>query len=143
LASAQELVKFAPEDGRSWTFLAEQLDGNEAEHARRADALERAARLSPDDAEALNNLAWEKVTHGDPATGLKLASRATHIVPWSSAMLDTLAAALFKLGRCPEARDIEQRAVSLLHDQISDDTRRQLLGALMQYQRKCPAVTDR
>jgi hypothetical protein len=142
LFAARQLVRARPQDGRAWTFLAGQLEGDPAAQGERQQVLEKAARLSPDDPAAINNLAWDRVTRGDPALGLQLAERAVRMAPWSPAILDTYAAALFKVGRCREARVIQQRAVDLLHDEVSFATRQQLIAALMQYRARCPAANE-
>jgi tetratricopeptide (TPR) repeat protein len=142
LVAARQLVQARPEDGRAWTFLAGQLEGDPAARDEREKILEKAVRLTPDDPAAINNLAWDKVNRGDAAVGLQLAERAVRMAPWSPAILDTYAAGLFKVGRCPEARTIQQRAVDLLHDEVSLATRQQLIAALMQYRRRCPAELE-
>jgi Flp pilus assembly protein TadD len=142
LAAARALVRARPDEGRAWTFLAAELERDPSARDERLAALEKAVGLTPDDAVALNNLAWEKVKRGDPAMGLKLAARAVRIAPWSPSMLDTYAAALFKVGRCSEARANQERAVSLLHDEVSSETRQELLAALVQYRSRCPASDE-
>ena|GEM_PF-6193496 len=67
------------------------------------------------------------------------------LAPGDSAMLDTHAALLFQLGRCPEALGMQRRAMDMLHERASDSMRQVLGQRLQSYQEKCggtaPAAT--
>jgi rhomboid protease GluP len=108
-------------------------------------AAERWVEVAPDDAEALNALAWTLVTVSDPA--LRDPVRAedlsheslTRIADPDSAsgrrsramMLDTRAEALYQLGRFEEARRVQHEAVDLaVASELEADTLAELKGRL-------------
>ena len=74
---------------------------------------------SPDDLDALNNVAWVRATHTqaihrDGAEAMRLAERARDVSPEPQAVLySTLAAAYAEAGRFPEAIRAGERAVAL------------------------------
>ena len=76
-------------------------------------------RRSPDDLDALNNVAWMRATHADAAhrdgaEAVRLAERALAKSPTPEAVLySTLAAAYAESGRFPEAVRAGERAVTL------------------------------
>jgi cellulose synthase operon protein C len=68
--------------------------------------------LQPNNALALNNIAWLMVQQGRPGA-LELALRATEILPNQPAMLDTLASAYAADKKLPQALEAQKKAVSL------------------------------
>jgi membrane associated rhomboid family serine protease len=93
-------------------------------------AAQRWVEIAPNDANALNTLAWTLVTVSDPllrdpARADELSRKSlTHIPdPDSSAgrgmraaVLDTLGEALFQLGRFEEASEVQRESVALARD---------------------------
>lgn len=79
----------------------------------RAEAHYRAVlALQPDNALALNNLAWLTVKQGRPG-GLALAEKANQLLPDRAPLLDTLATALEADNQLPKAIETQKRAISL------------------------------
>ena len=107
----REAARRRPEDYRAQMLLAFAV-GAEREQERNA-ALERAARLAPDNAAVLNALAWHRLTHGRAEEALPIARKAATLAPGRAAVLDTLATALAKSSRCAEAAAVEEQALSL------------------------------
>jgi tetratricopeptide (TPR) repeat protein len=76
-------------------------------------------RRSPDDLDALNNVAWMRATHAearhrDGAEAVRLAERARAKSPAPEAVLySTLAAAYAEAGRFPDAVSAGERAIAL------------------------------
>lgn len=90
-----------------------------ARRARKGEqdvAYRRALMLMLRNARARGNLAWLLVKSGRTQDALRLAASAALLEPWSAPLLDTYAAALFAVGRCPEALTTEQRAIELLSE---------------------------
>lgn len=81
-----------------------------------AEQLFRTTTVSmPNDAGALNNLAYALVRQGKPES-LKYATRANELMPDVPALMDTLAAALGLSNRLQEAVQTQRKAVSLSKD---------------------------
>ncbi|HLL17448.1 MAG TPA: XrtA/PEP-CTERM system TPR-repeat protein PrsT, partial [Rubrivivax sp.] len=74
--------------------------------------LRLAAKLRPDAAPVLNNLAYALVQRKDPQA-LALARQAVQLVPWSSAFMDTLASAHAAAGEVKSAIEWQDKAVTL------------------------------
>jgi Flp pilus assembly protein TadD len=74
--------------------------------------LRLAAKLRPDAAPVLNNLAYALVQRKDPQA-LALARQAVQLVPWSSAFLDTLALSHAASGDVKSAIEWQDKAVTL------------------------------
>ncbi len=111
-SDAKELVGAHPEDARAWLALAGAMEAGEERDA----AFERTARLGGENPRVLNSVAWSYVEQGRAAKALALAERAAALQPWSSAIIDTLAAALALSGRCNEALAQQTAAVNLLSE---------------------------
>lgn len=71
----------------------------------------KAVELRPDDAVALNNLAYTLVRQGKPE-GLQFARKANELQPGQPALMDTLAQALREGKVLPEAIEWQQKAVT-------------------------------
>ena len=93
--------------------------------------------LRPEDATALNNLAWYYVQQGKAADAGPLITKAIQIAPYDPLMLDTLAAVQAMLGRCSEAVASEARAVDALPEGIVLNQRRNSEERLEQYRTRC------
>ncbi|HZF80340.1 MAG TPA: XrtA/PEP-CTERM system TPR-repeat protein PrsT, partial [Rubrivivax sp.] len=74
--------------------------------------LRLAAKLRPDAAPVLNNLAYALVQRKDPQA-LALARQAVQLVPWSSAFMDTLALSHAVAGEVKSAIEWQDKAVTL------------------------------
>lgn len=82
--------------------------------AESAKALSEAVALAPDDATALNNLAYLQITElAQLSEALKNARRAAEISPGSPDILDTLGLALTRSGEHAEAVVVLSRAASI------------------------------
>lgn len=90
------------------------------ERQRAVTTLEQMAAEKPDDAEALNNVAWALATHNlelDKAIGL--AERAVKLKPDANHIWDTLAEAHFRKGNIQRAIEIESDVVRKEPDNAS------------------------
>ncbi len=68
--------------------------------------------LQPDNALALNNLAWLTVKQGKPGS-VALAEKANQLLPDRAPLLDTLATALAAEQQLPKAIETQKRAIAL------------------------------
>jgi tetratricopeptide (TPR) repeat protein len=133
---ARALVAAHPQDGRAWDALATYLE-RKGELAEVSQARTRAAELMPDDADILNKLAWTHLQKGETVDGLKVVSRALALAPGNVFVLDTHAALLFQLHRCPEAIAMQRRAMDMLHEHAPESMRQALGQRLQQYEKQC------
>jgi len=105
-----------PENSDLYVFVGDYYyDGNH--YGRAMDAYENVLRIDPDNAHALNNLAWllatcPKKEFRDPERSLVLAAKALAVKP-ESHILDTYAEALFLNHRRAEALDMAKKALAL------------------------------
>lgn len=108
---AAEWTKAHPKDASFMYFLGDlalaQNDLPRAE-ARYRSVLE----VQPDNALALNNVAWLLVKQGKPGA-LALAQKANQLLPDRAPLVDTLAAALESVNKLPEAIEAQKRAIAL------------------------------
>lgn len=74
-------------------------------------------RLQPENAAAMNNLAWLLVRVGDKANALKTAQQVNRLAPNQAPYLDTLAEAHASLGEWAPAIDTQRRALQLSGEQ--------------------------
>jgi tetratricopeptide (TPR) repeat protein len=114
LERLSDQVRNRPDDGEAWLFFGALLDGDEREAA-----LRKAIALLGDEARAYNELAWYLVENGRAEEALPMAARAAGLAPRDAAVLDTYAASLFSVGRCPEALQVQLRAI----DKLPEDGR--------------------
>jgi hypothetical protein len=77
----------------------------------REAALRKAVQLNPENALALNNLAWLLVTADRAREALPFANRSLDLAPWNAATVDTLAEVAARLGKCKQALQLARRAV--------------------------------
>ena len=107
---ATDWLKSNPADADFISHLASidmQRGALPAAEARYRKAIE----LRPDDALALNNLAWVLVLQAKPEA-IQHARKANELQPGQPAMMDTLASALRAGGALPEAVEWQQKAVT-------------------------------
>ena len=108
IAALEQAKALAPGDWRPLSLL-----GVAYQQVRRADdartAWNEALRLSPDNAEVMNNAAMAQMTGGDPAGAETLLRRAVAQPNASLQMRLNLAMALGLQGRIPEAEQIIRR----------------------------------
>jgi tetratricopeptide (TPR) repeat protein len=129
-----------PDDWRAWALLAAGAEGRVELAAERLASLRRAAALLPDDAWALNDVAWGLLQSGASGEALPLAARAVRLAPASPAVLDTLAAVLADVGRCPEALTAQRRAVDLIGERVSAALAGEIREHLARVEAQCGAV---
>ena len=80
-------------------------------------AMEQALELNPEHADALNYLGYSYADRGiNVEEAVALTQRAVAIKPHNGYYVDSLAWALFKVGRTDEALEMMQRAVALVSD---------------------------
>jgi cellulose synthase operon protein C len=72
--------------------------------------LTRVVLARPDEATALNNLAWALLEDGRAAAARPFAERALRLLPDEPSVIDTLAVALIELGELDRAVELLQRA---------------------------------
>lgn len=84
-------------------------------------------RLQPDNALALNNVAWLMVRQSKPGA-TALAQKATQLMPGRPQLVDTLAQALAAEGQLPRALELQKQAVG---QQPDDPTLRLTLARLL------------
>ena len=135
---AHRLTEAHPDDGRGWMLLGESLREGGATPEREA-ALRKAVALRPEDATALNNLAWYYVQQGKGADAGPLITKAIQIAPYDPLMLDTLAAVQGLLGRCSEAVASQARAIDALPEGVPAGQRRSFEERLERYRTRCTA----
>jgi len=105
-----------PDDARLQAFLGDVLQSRKA-YGQAKEAYEKAIALAPENAAALNNLAWMLATcedrrYFDPKTAVALAERAVRIQD-TPQFLDTLAEAYYAAGNTEEAVAAGKRALQL------------------------------
>jgi tetratricopeptide (TPR) repeat protein len=140
LALGRDAAAAHPGDWRGWALLAAGAEGREELAADRLAALRRAAALIPDDAWALNDVAWGLHQAGASGEAFPLAARAARLAPASASVLDTWAAILADVGRCPEALLAQSRAVDLLGDRVAGPPAQEIRDRLVQVEARCRAA---
>ncbi len=71
--------------------------------------------LQPDNALALNNVAWLMTRQGKPGA-VAMAERANQLLPGRPALMDTLAAALAAENQAPQAIELQKKAIAKAPD---------------------------
>jgi cytochrome c-type biogenesis protein CcmH/NrfG len=122
-------LEHRPQDPTLWLALG-NVAMERSDTAAAEEAYLRVLSLRPEDAEALNNLAWLYATSKEPSfrrpqEALRLAEMAARLAPSSPHILDTLAEAYFLNGRHLEAVEVERKALRLAREN-RDYYRRQL-----------------
>jgi Flp pilus assembly protein TadD len=96
-------------------------------------------KVQPDNALALNNVAWLMATAKKPGA-VEMARKATALLPNRPVILDTLAVALASEGQLPESGDVMKQAVAL--EQGNPHLRFNLAKLLAQAGNKAAARTE-
>lgn len=107
-ADPQPAVAAHPDDWRTWMLVSDRK--------KDPQAIDRAAKLAPENAGVLGRLAIAQIGRGAVKAALGTASRAAELAPWRSDVLDALAQSLGANGQCGEAFGVEQRAIDALPD---------------------------
>lgn len=115
IADLRRALAARPGDWRGWIELAWGLGEpkDDAVRAEKEAALRRALELNPDSPAANNELGWLLATSGRGRQALPFANRAVDLQPGRAAYVDTLALVAFRLGKCPEALVLQERALRL------------------------------
>jgi tetratricopeptide (TPR) repeat protein len=109
LQKAREIVQNARLQVDAWLALG-RLSTDAAE---KEEAFIKAVSLREDCAGCQNELAWFLLEHGRAKEALPHANRAVDLMPWNASAIDTLAVVALKLEHCPEALQLERRAVRI------------------------------
>lgn len=134
LQRLREQVRVRPGDGEAWRLLASL----ESDPATQEAALRKAVALLPGNASAYSNLAWHLIQAGRAEEALPFATNAALRAPWDPEILDTYAACLFALGRCPDALRVQHRAVDNLPESDRNTRAAQnILAAVSRYEDAC------
>jgi cellulose synthase operon protein C len=104
-------IKAHPKDA-AFEFLLADLNLRRGAFDVAQAQLERVVAQFPDNALALNNLAWTQARRGKPGAAA-LAQKAVSLAPTNATMFDTLAFALEEEKRYPDALVAQKRAVEL------------------------------
>ncbi len=134
-ALARRAAEHHPDDPRAWLLVA----AHPSPPDDRESALRRALALDPENAFALNNLAWTLLEAGRSGEALPLARKAAKLAPWSPATLDTLAAVLEDLGQCSEALTTGHRAVDILPERLAEERRAPFYERVLRLEGNCGA----
>jgi tetratricopeptide (TPR) repeat protein len=135
LARLRQQVARRPDDGEAWLMLGELLDMEAA--AEREAALRRAVALMPRSARAYKGLAWMLVSTKRAEEALPLATKAAMLSPWDAPVLDTYAATLFAVGRCPDALNMQKRAVDLVPESADRGSLLPFATKVAEYSKAC------
>ncbi|UXH80213.1 XrtA/PEP-CTERM system TPR-repeat protein PrsT [Roseateles amylovorans] len=84
---------------------------NKGQYAQAEQYYQSVLNGAPDNAAAINNIAWVKLRTGKPDEALKLAERANQLRPQVPTYLDTLAEVLAAKGQTDRAITVQQDAV--------------------------------
>jgi len=107
---AEQWMRSHPRDADFVYHLGLMAMGNK-DYAAAELRFKEVLAIEPENAGAMNNLAWLMVKRGVPGA-LEMAERANRLMPNHSAVLDTLAAALSAENRLSEAIEAQVRAVA-------------------------------
>jgi putative PEP-CTERM system TPR-repeat lipoprotein len=110
-AFADEWMKAHPDDAAFPFFLA-GLSIADKRYALAEGQLQQVLRLAPDNATAVNNLAWVLSAQKKPEA-LEAAERANRLAPNQPVFMDTLATVLAEHGQLPRALQLQKKAVEM------------------------------
>ncbi len=137
LALARELVRAQPENGRAWALLGRALQETGAARSERARAFEHVERLAREEPDVLGALAGFYADTGSHEKALDTVLRAAQRAPGSPVILDTCAAVLDRLDRCPERVVMQYRALDMLGEGSPRVLRMDYARRLARYLREC------
>lgn len=138
VVEAERWVAREPTNGRAWWLLAKNHRWRDEKWNH--EEVKRALELDPDNAEALNVVAWRLATSGgDPAAARATALRAVKLEPSDPAVRDTLAAAFAAAGECNAAYRTQLQAIALLNGHQPDDWRATFEQRARDYRGDCKA----
>jgi tetratricopeptide (TPR) repeat protein len=137
LALARELVRNHPESSRAWALLGQALQETRAPRRERAEAFQQVERLAPQEADVLGALAGFLADAGYEDRALDTVLRAAARSPGSPVVLDTCAAVLDQLDRCPDRVVMQSRALDMLGEGSPRVLRLDYARRLARYQREC------
>lgn len=143
LALARELVRAHPESGRAWALLGRALQETRAPRAEWTEAFQHVERLAPQEADVLGALAGFHADAGFEDRALDTALRAAQRAPGSPVVLDTCAAVLDRLDRCPDRVVMQSRALDMLGEGAPRVLRLDYARRLARYQRECRSAAAR
>ena len=106
---AADWLKSHPKDSAFLYYLGDMALAKE-DYAAAESRYRAVLELQPDNALALNNVAWLLVKQGKPG-GVVMAERANKLMPDRAPLLDTLATALEADNQLPKAIDAQKRAI--------------------------------
>lgn len=140
----EQQVRQRPDDGEAWLLLGDLL-GQASKTAEAESALRRATALLSDNAKAYVLLAEALLRGGRAGEALPFAIKASARSPGDRRALDTYAAVLFAVGRCEDAKKIDQRASEVVTEN-TEGLKASALRALRERQQRyaegCPRVED-
>ena len=110
-AMAKKWMSEHPKDSTMLLFLAQQ-DLQRKDLAAARAGFERVLQIDPDNAVALNNLAWILTEAKDPK-GLEYAEHAHRLAPFNASVLDTLGWALTQNGQAKRGVELLRMASNL------------------------------
>ncbi len=133
-------VATRPDDWRGWVMLAAGAADRDDLAAEYLSALRRAAPLLPEEAGALNDVAWGLFESGLPGEAYPLAVRAARLAPANPSVLDTYGAILAALGRCENALLAQRRAVDLVDQHTAPEAAGEIRDRLDRIEAQCGAA---
>ena len=131
-------LKEHPDDRGFYSYLAESAMAKK-DFAGAASQYRVMLQKQPNDAMALNNLAWVSRQLNDPKA-IEYAERANQLLPENAAILDTLSELLLDKGEVKRAVELQQKAVALAPDNA--ELRMNLARALIKDGQNEPAKKE-
>jgi tetratricopeptide (TPR) repeat protein len=107
--AARAAANGAPKDFRGWYLLA----GVATDAKEKESALRKAVTLGDECPACNDDLAWLLATSGRAKEALTFANHALDLAPWDASAVDTMAEVAAQLGQCPQALQLQARAVSM------------------------------
>lgn len=141
LAEYVQAINFIPKDSDQY-FLRGSTYGKMSRYKAAASDYAKAIAVSPDDATALNALAWLRATCPDASVrdgrgAVRAGTKACELRRWKdSASMDTLAAAYAEIGSFDQAVKLQQQVLQMRS--IEPDRRRSMQERLVSYQQRRP-----
>jgi len=142
LQLAETLVQQFPASTDARVFLARVLREVGGAPEGRHAATVAAVTAAPNSVDALTAFAIEEMRRGNGEGALRSVTRAAELEPWNPAVLVTRALVLGAIGRCEEAEDAAQQALSLLAEAPSPSQVKVLVAERDRIGRACRALPD-